>query len=118
MRDSMHWGEHGPPPLLVKIAPDLTDADKRDVAAVVLKHGIDGLVVSNTTIARPPEVRDHPSGDEVLNVLPPRLDIMRAVFTAGFFQVEGSPRCNRVDFGVTSLVSRCIPWQCTPAVKG
>lgn len=41
------------PPLLLKIAPDLTDADKADIAAVGLESGIDGLVVSNTTISRP-----------------------------------------------------------------
>lgn len=41
------------PPLLLKIAPDLTDEDKADIAAVALETGIDGLVVSNTTIARP-----------------------------------------------------------------
>ena len=49
----------------MKVAPDLTAADKSDIAAVALKHGLDGLVVSNTTISRPPDVRDHPSGDEV-----------------------------------------------------
>ncbi len=63
-RDEMSWGEHGPPPLLVKMAPDLTQADKIDIASVTLKQGLDGLVVSNTTITRPHAVRDHPSGDE------------------------------------------------------
>jgi dihydroorotate dehydrogenase len=47
------------PPLLLKIAPDLTDEDKRDVAEVALASGIDGLIVSNTTIARPPELPAH-----------------------------------------------------------
>ena len=41
-------------PLLVKIAPDLTAEDKQDIAEVVLGTGIDGLVISNTTITRPP----------------------------------------------------------------
>ena len=41
------------PPLLLKIAPDLTDEDKADIAAVALESGIEGLIVSNTTIARP-----------------------------------------------------------------
>ena len=41
------------PPLLLKIAPDLTVEDKSDIAAVALESGIDGLIVSNTTIARP-----------------------------------------------------------------
>jgi hypothetical protein len=34
-RDEMQWGEEGPPPLLVKIAPDLTKEDLDDVAAVM-----------------------------------------------------------------------------------
>ncbi|MBT5014244.1 MAG: dihydroorotate dehydrogenase (quinone), partial [Rhodospirillaceae bacterium] len=42
-----------PPPLLLKIAPDLTDEDKSDIAQVVLELGIDGLIATNTTIARP-----------------------------------------------------------------
>lgn len=41
------------PPLLLKIAPDLTADDKADIAAVALESGLDGLIVSNTTIARP-----------------------------------------------------------------
>jgi dihydroorotate dehydrogenase len=42
------------PPLLLKIAPDLADADRRDIAEAALAGGLDGLIVSNTTIARPP----------------------------------------------------------------
>jgi dihydroorotate dehydrogenase len=44
-------GRH--PPLLLKIAPDLTEADKADIAEVALARGVDGLIVGNTTIARP-----------------------------------------------------------------
>lgn len=51
------------------MAPDLTEADKSDIAAVALRTGIDGLVVSNTTIARPKAVADHPAGDEVRNAV-------------------------------------------------
>jgi len=40
-------------PLLVKIAPDLTESDKKDIANVVTDLGVDGLIISNTTIARP-----------------------------------------------------------------
>jgi dihydroorotate dehydrogenase len=42
-----------PPPLLLKVAPDLTDEDKADIAAVARDAPVDGLIVSNTTIARP-----------------------------------------------------------------
>jgi dihydroorotate dehydrogenase len=41
------------PPLLVKLAPDLTDEDKRDIAAVAPDAPVDGLIISNTTTARP-----------------------------------------------------------------
>lgn len=40
-------------PLLVKIAPDLTDEDKQDIAATVDETATDGLIISNTTITRP-----------------------------------------------------------------
>ncbi len=41
------------PPLLVKIAPDLTDAELDDMAEIFLANGVDGVIVSNTTISRP-----------------------------------------------------------------
>ena len=39
-------------PLLVKVAPDLDDEQIAAVAEISLKHGIDGLIATNTTIAR------------------------------------------------------------------
>lgn len=44
-------------PMLVKVAPDLVEADVEDIAAVALESGIDGLIVSNTTITRPETLR-------------------------------------------------------------
>ena len=44
-------------PLLVKIAPDLSPGERADIAAVALATGIDGIVVANTTVARPAELR-------------------------------------------------------------
>ncbi|XP_063858182.1 dihydroorotate dehydrogenase (quinone), mitochondrial-like isoform X2 [Scylla paramamosain] len=41
------------PPLFLKIAPDLTDADMQDIATVVLQKKVDGLIVTNTTVTRP-----------------------------------------------------------------
>lgn len=46
------------PPLLLKIAPDLTEEDKSDIAAVVLSEKVDGLIATNTTISRPDTLRD------------------------------------------------------------
>ena len=44
-------------PLLLKIAPDLTAAECGDIAEVALKTSIDGMIISNTTIDRPPGLR-------------------------------------------------------------
>lgn len=42
----------GATPLLLKIAPDLADDDIRDIAALVLEQGLDGIIATNTTISR------------------------------------------------------------------
>jgi dihydroorotate dehydrogenase len=42
------------PPLLLKLAPDLTAEDRADVAEVARSAGIDGLIIGNTTTSRPP----------------------------------------------------------------
>ena len=44
-------------PLFLKVAPDLAPADEESIADLVLRHGVGGLIVSNTTLARPPELR-------------------------------------------------------------
>jgi dihydroorotate dehydrogenase len=41
-----------PVPLLVKIAPDLADADVDAVADLALELGLDGIIATNTTISR------------------------------------------------------------------
>lgn len=45
------------PPVLLKIAPDLTEHDKADIADVVRTRGVDGLVVANTTVSRDPTLK-------------------------------------------------------------
>lgn len=39
-------------PILLKISPDTTTHEREDIAEMVLKHSIDGLIVSNTTTAQ------------------------------------------------------------------
>jgi len=43
-------------PVLIKIAPDLTDLQKSQIAAVATYTAVDGIIVSNTTISRSPEL--------------------------------------------------------------
>jgi dihydroorotate dehydrogenase len=45
------------PPLLAKVGPDLSEHELRDIAEVVAKNGVDGLIIGNTTVDRPPQLR-------------------------------------------------------------
>ena len=45
-------------PVLVKIAPDLDLHGLDDIVSIAKSRGADGLIVSNTTLARPPDLRD------------------------------------------------------------
>ncbi|CAD6184312.1 unnamed protein product [Caenorhabditis auriculariae] len=47
------------PQMFLKIAPDLIESELKDIAQVVSnpKFGIDGLIISNTTISRPTSLR-------------------------------------------------------------
>ena len=45
------------PPVLVKIAPDLAEEALADIAALARAGAMDGLVVANTTVARPAGLR-------------------------------------------------------------
>ena len=47
----------GPPPILVKIAPDLTERDRADIASVARDGAVAGLIIANTTIGRPAGLR-------------------------------------------------------------
>jgi dihydroorotate dehydrogenase len=44
---------HGPRPIFLKIAPDLTEADVQDIVDVAMAGGVDALIIGNTTLARP-----------------------------------------------------------------
>ncbi|KAI0081977.1 hypothetical protein K474DRAFT_1655880 [Panus rudis PR-1116 ss-1] len=46
------------PRIILKIAPDLTESDVVDIAEAVRSSGVDGVIVSNTTIQRPSSLRD------------------------------------------------------------
>ena len=45
------------PPMLVKIAPDISDEALAAVVETCVAEGVQGLIVSNTTVARPPGLR-------------------------------------------------------------
>lgn len=54
-----------PPPVLVKVAPDLTWAELNQVLEAVEEAGVQGIIATNTTVAKsslPPAYRDLPGG--------------------------------------------------------
>jgi dihydroorotate dehydrogenase len=54
---------HGGRPLFVKIAPDLDASAIGEIVEVAVAFGVDGLIVSNTTIARPESLRSRWRGE-------------------------------------------------------
>jgi dihydroorotate dehydrogenase len=51
-------------PLTVKIAPDLSEEQVEGIAQVLISHGTDGVIATNTTVART-GVEGLPHGDEI-----------------------------------------------------
>ena len=47
----------GPTPVLLKIAPDLSLAELDDVVGIARSRRVDGMIVGNTTLSRPPNLR-------------------------------------------------------------
>lgn len=46
-------GKDDPPPILVKLAPDLADDQLKEIAGALLDVKIDGVILGNTTLDRP-----------------------------------------------------------------
>jgi dihydroorotate dehydrogenase len=45
-------------PVVVKIAPDIAEADLPAIAERLVAHGVDGIAVGNTTLSRPASLRE------------------------------------------------------------
>lgn len=52
-----------PVPLVVKIAPDATDDDLDDIVFVCRDLRLDGIIIGNTTLSRPPSLRSDRRGE-------------------------------------------------------
>lgn len=51
------------PPLLIKIAPDLAEGALEAIVETAVSGGVEGLIVSNTTVARPAGLRSRHAGE-------------------------------------------------------
>ncbi|MDE2463825.1 MAG: quinone-dependent dihydroorotate dehydrogenase [Alphaproteobacteria bacterium] len=72
-------------PLLLKIAPDIDAGAMDDIAEVCLETGIDGLIVTNTTIARPKTLQsrfaDEAGGLSGAPLFQPSTEVLKAMRT-------------------------------------
>ena len=54
----------GPVPVLLKIAPDLSLPELDDIVGVARARKLDGMIVGNTTLSRPPTLRERAKATE------------------------------------------------------
>ncbi|EMS19250.1 dihydroorotate oxidase [Rhodotorula toruloides NP11] len=78
------------PPVLVKVAPDLDDEQLSDIAYAAKTAGIDGVIVSNTTISRPPSAGSSPVLQEIGGLSgPPVKALALRALSALYEQTDG-----------------------------
>jgi dihydroorotate dehydrogenase len=97
----------GQTPVLIKVAPDLTLSELDDVVGVARARRVDGMVVGNTTVARPAWLRDQATAREAgglsgrpLFALSTRMLAETYVRAEGAFPLIG---VGGIDSGTTAL---------------
>ena len=76
----------GGPPVFLKVAPDLGEGEPDQIVRIALQHGIDAIIVANTTITRPPLKSRHAAETGGLSGEPLKalaLDALRRFRSAG-----------------------------------
>ena len=54
---------HGRRPVLLKVAPDLDPGDVSSIVEAAVEHKVDGVIVGNTTLSRPPTLKSPARGE-------------------------------------------------------
>jgi dihydroorotate dehydrogenase len=80
----------GPTPVLLKIAPDLTLGELDDMVGIARSRRVDGMIVGNTTVGRPPGLRDRKTAAEAGGLSGrPLLPLANRMLAETFVRVEG-----------------------------
>jgi len=80
----------GPTPVLLKIAPDLSLPDLDDVVGIARARRVDGMIVGNTTVTRPPSLRDVKTAEEAGGLSGrPLLPLATRMLAETYVRVEG-----------------------------
>ena len=77
-------------PVLVKIAPDVDLATLDDIVSVGRARGIDGMIVSNTTISRPPGLQEANASETGGLSGRPLFDLSTRTLARTFLRAEGA----------------------------
>jgi dihydroorotate dehydrogenase len=97
----------GPTPMLLKIAPDLSLSDLDDIVGVARAHKVDGMIVGNTTIARPPGLRDQETAKQAGGLSGrPLYPLATRMLAETYVRVEGAfplIGVGGIDSGATAL---------------
>jgi dihydroorotate dehydrogenase len=99
--------EAGITPVLIKIAPDLTLGELDDIVGAARKYRVDGMIVGNTTVARPPTLRDRATAREAGGLSgPPLFALATRMLAETYVRVEGAFALigvGGIDSGATAL---------------
>jgi dihydroorotate dehydrogenase len=77
--------------MLIKIAPDLALDELDDIIAAARRHRVDGMIVGNTTVARPPTLRDRATAREAGGLSGrPLFALATRMLAEAYVRVEGA----------------------------
>jgi len=80
----------GPTPVLLKIAPDLSLPDLDDVVGIARSRRVDGMIIGNTTVSRPPSLRETEIAKEAGGLSGrPLLPLANRMLAETYVRVEG-----------------------------
>jgi dihydroorotate dehydrogenase len=80
----------GPTPVLLKIAPDLSLGDLDDVVGIARSRRVDGMIVGNTTVARPPNLLETATAKEAGGLSGrPLFSLANRMLAETYVRVEG-----------------------------
>jgi dihydroorotate dehydrogenase len=88
-RDRM-TAQHGRKPVLLKIAPDLTEGDLDDIVRVARARAIDGMIVGNTTITRPASLKSAQASEQGGLSGKPLFELSTKVLAQVFLRAENA----------------------------
>ncbi len=76
------------PPLLAKVGPDLDEDEWRDIGAAAEASGLDGLIIGNTTVERPSDLKS-PHKNEAGGLSGRPLSARSTACIAGMYRLTG-----------------------------